>query len=171
MPRMATAGKKTGGAAGKVILVVVVVLVGAGVGAYFWNKASAKSTAARSIELSMELTQSTDLDLTELKGLLCKADVEKLEESEAALRAAHEAMGPQLQAMASSLTYEQEVGKVSAGFSEATVDIKVKVTGGPGGASQTQDVTVVLIREGLAWKVSSDRTNQASGGSGGMPGM
>lgn len=171
MPRMATAGKKTGGAAGKVILVVVVVLVGAGVGAYFWNKASAKSTATRSIELSMELTQSTDLDLAELKGLLCKADVKKLEEAEPAMRAAHEAMGPQLQAMASSLTFEQEVGKVSAGFSEATVDIKVKVTGGAVGRTETLDVTVVLIREGLAWKVSGDRTNEASGVPGAMPGV
>ena len=169
MPRMATAGKKTGGGAGKVILVVVVVLVCAGVGAYFWNKASAKSTASRCLELSMELNQSADLDLTELKGLLCEADVKKLDEAEPALRAARDAMGPQLQALMSSMTYEQEVGKVSAGFSEATVNIKVTVSAA--GNTQTQDVKMVLVREGLAWKVNGDRTNEASGGSGAMPGM
>ena len=169
MPRMATAGKKTGGGAGKIIVVVVVVLVCAGVGAYFWNRASAKSTATRCIELSTGLAQSTDLGLTELKGLLCEADVAKLEEAEPALRAAREAMGPQMQAMAKSITYEWEVGKVSAGLSEATVNIKVTVS--VAGKTQTQDVTVILIREGLAWKVSGDRTNEASGGRGAMPGM
>lgn len=172
MPKMATARKKTGGGAGKAVLVLVIVLVAAGVGAYVWNQASAKSAASMFVKAGMELIWSTNPDFAEIKKLVCKADVKKLEEAERAIGAGTDAWGPEPGGMPGNVTFDQEVGKASVGFSEATVDIKV--TTSVGGMSHSQDITVVLVREGLAWKVSADRTDTAggvTGGSGLIPGV
>jgi hypothetical protein len=163
MPRAATARKKkkAAGGGGRAILVVVVVLVIAGVGGYLWNQASAKSAASRFVEAGMALIWSTNPDFTEVKKLVCKADVKKLEEAERALGAGTDAWGPESGGMPGNVTFDQEVGKASVGFSEATVEIKV--TTNMGGMSHSQDTTVVLVREGLGWKVSVDRTDRAGG--------
>ncbi len=177
MPRTATARKKkkkqAGGGGGRGLLVVVIVLAAAGGGAYLWNQASAKSAASRFVKAGTELIWSTNPDFTEIKKLVCKADVPKLEQAERAVGAGTDAWGPEAGAMPGNVTVEQRVGKASVGFNEATVNIKV--TMGVAGMSQSQDVTVVLVREGLAWKVSADRTDKASGipegGSRLVPGM
>lgn len=165
MPKVAAARKKTGGGAGKAVLVLVIVLVGAGVGAYVWNQTSAKGAASRFVKAGMELIWSTNPDFTEIKGLVCKADVKKLEEAERAVGAGTDAWGPEPGGMPGNVTFDQEVSKASVGLNEATVGIKV--TTNMGGISHSQNITVVLVREGLGWKVSTDRTDKASGVPGG----
>jgi flagellar basal body-associated protein FliL len=164
MPRAGGAAK-SGGKGGLLvgIIVVIVILAGAGVAGYFWNRSSSISTAQQYMDAAMAIFKTGQLDVEGLKRVLVKEQVAEIEQAQGPLfDMANSPMGKFL----TSLKASYEMGEAKAGMKEATVNVKVTMAFGT--QSFSRDMKVALVREGLAWKVDSRKT-QASAGGGGAP--
>jgi hypothetical protein len=163
MPRVGRAAKP-GGKGGLLVgvIVVIVILAGAGVGAYFWNRSSAVSTARQFTDAAvMAMFKTGQPDLEGLKRVLVKDQVAEVERAQGPLSGmANSPMGKFLTSMKASY----EMGEAKAGMKEATVNVKLTVAFGS--QSFSRDMKVALVREGIAWKVDGRKTQASAAGGG-----
>jgi len=161
MAKLARSAKRARGSGRLVIITVLLALAGLGTGGHWWNRAAAVSAARRFMAVLADASVTGQPDFARLKALVVREEARELEK---VVGAVGSGSPPSSAPGLGSAKLEYRVRKVSAGLREATVEVAVKVGSGP--ASQLLDGKVVLLREGLAWKVSSKRTGQASGGRG-----
>jgi hypothetical protein len=140
------------------IVAIVVVLAVAAAGLYYWSRASVASTAKRYVERGLAVFTEGRFDTAALKQLVVKDEARAIEELEKAGKALP---GPYPGPKVASISVTCTVTKVSVGLSEARATVKIEAAGDYASALP-QSITVVLLREGLAWKVSGKRTTQAA---------
>ncbi|HJN14206.1 MAG TPA: hypothetical protein QGH10_01885 [Armatimonadota bacterium] len=163
MHRLTTAKRKpsSGDGPGKAILTIaVVLLIGGGVGAYFWNRAAATGVARRYMALSMSLEGVDTGDFRKLKQVVTEADVTRLTETEAAMNGAPNPVWSLLAEVMSEATVDVEVSDASVGLTEAAVE--TQTTAATAERTTTLPGVVILVREGLAWKVDRRASEEAS---------
>jgi len=169
MPRAGGAAKP-GGKSGLIIgvIVVVLVLVGVGVGGYFWNRSSALSTGTQYMEAGMAVFKTGQPDTAALKRLLVKDQVAEVDKAMGPL--SDMANNPMAKQFLSQIQASYKMGEAEAGMREASVSATLTMT--MMGQSRSIPLKVMLVREGLAWKVDAKKTQStvAGGGAGGASG-
>jgi len=167
MPRAGRAAK-SGGKGGLLIgiIVVVLVLVGAGVGGFFWNRSSAIGTATQYVDAGMAVFKTGKPDVEALKRVLVKDQVAEVERSEGPLF--DMSNGP-LARFLTQIQASYKMGEAEVGLKEATVNVTLTMS--MMGQSRPLPMKVMLVREGLAWKVDARKSQSsvAGGGGGGAP--
>ncbi|MBM3474281.1 MAG: hypothetical protein FJX75_13510 [Armatimonadetes bacterium] len=169
MPRAGRAAKP-GGKSGLVIgiIVVVLILAGLGVAGYFYNRSSAVSTATQFMDVITGSFKTGELDTATLKRILVKDQASEVDKALGPLGAmANNPLAKQwLSQMQAQASYK--MGEVQADLKEASVAVTLTVS--MMGQSQSIPMKVILVREGLAWKVDAGKTQTSVPGVGGAGG-
>jgi hypothetical protein len=163
MPRAGRAAKP-GGKSGLVIgiIIVVLVLAGAGVGGYFYNRSSAVSTATQYMDAGMAVFKTGQADTATLKRILVKDQAAEVDKALGPL--SDMANNPMAKQFLSQIQASYKMGEAEAGMREASVAVTFTVS--MMGQSQSIPMKVVLVREGVAWKVDAKKTQSSVPGAG-----
>jgi hypothetical protein len=137
------------------VAVLLVVLAVAGGGFYYWSRVQAVNTAKSFIEAYFDMLTSGQAGLTKLKALLVKDEAAEVSQLERVLPSGGAAAG-----MGGALKHTTQVKGSKVGLNSATVNMAVSLEAM--GYSLSQDVNVILVREGLTWKVNGKKTGEAS---------
>ncbi|MBM3957405.1 MAG: hypothetical protein FJ313_05070 [Gemmatimonadetes bacterium] len=167
MPRAGRAAKP-GGKSGLIIgiIVVVLILAGLGVGGYFYNRSSAVSTATQYMDAGLAVFKTGELDTAALKRLLVKDQVADVDKAMGSL--SDMASDPLAKQFLSQVQVSYKMGEPEVGMKEGSV--AVTLTMAIMGQSQSVPLKVMLVREGLAWKVDAEKTQSSIPGAGGAGG-
>ena len=137
------------------VLIIAVVVLGAGAAAfYLWSRSAVASTAETYINAAVAPYTSGRDESATLKRLTAREDIAAVPGSEAVEGARA------LRSLLGDLKIQAEVKRVAVGWREARADVHTTATFSS--RSTANDVTLVLVREGLSWKVSLRKSSQVA---------